>query len=299
MTAVIYMATNLVNGHRYIGRATEFWPRFYSHIYKAKNGDREPICAAIRKYGIDMLRFRVIKIYQTEAQAMTEETRLVALWNPEYNVKRGTSGRHQYKAGPRRQRKKWKTVVDLDGEEWRAIVEYNGRYEVSNYGRVRRPECIIKYKYRSIRLPISLLKVGTDKRGRKMVWLCNKLKICAHRPIRDRRYIHALVAQVFIGPRPAGMVVCHKNGNLDDNTPQNLYYGTQAQNMKDRDRHGRTVRGIRMARAKLTDDAVREILSTYKPYDKSRGGSALARKFGVSDTVVWQVIHKKTWRHVE
>lgn len=37
--------------------------------------------------------------------------------------------------------------------------------------------------------------------------------------------VHELVATTFLGPCPAGMVVCHKNGNKLDNAASNLCYG--------------------------------------------------------------------------
>ena len=49
----------------------------------------------------------------------------------------------------------------------------------------------------------------------------------------DDREVHALVAAAFHGPCPAGCEVLHINGNLCDNRPENLRYGTHAENMHD------------------------------------------------------------------
>ena len=54
-----------------------------------------------------------------------------------------------------------------------------------------------------------------------------------------RRYIHHLVAEAFIGPRPDGMEVRHKNGDMLDNRASNLVYGTSGENHLDTVRHGR------------------------------------------------------------
>lgn len=47
-----------------------------------------------------------------------------------------------------------------------------------------------------------------------------------------------MVADAFIGPRPNGAVIRHLNGKANDNRPENLAYGTQAENVQDEVRHG-------------------------------------------------------------
>lgn len=51
-------------------------------------------------------------------------------------------------------------------------------------------------------------------------------------------FVHALVAQAFIGPRPEGLEVRHLNGDPLDNRPENLAYGTGSDNRADSIRHG-------------------------------------------------------------
>ena len=50
--------------------------------------------------------------------------------------------------------------------------------------------------------------------------------------------IHSLVATHFIGPRPDGLVVCHNDGDCLNNHVSNLRYDTQANNNKDKLKHG-------------------------------------------------------------
>lgn len=52
------------------------------------------------------------------------------------------------------------------------------------------------------------------------------------------RYIHHLVAETFIGPRPDGMEVRHLNDIKTDNRLVNLTYGTRTENCQDRLRNG-------------------------------------------------------------
>lgn len=42
-----------------------------------------------------------------------------------------------------------------------------------------------------------------------------------------------LVLSVFAGPRPVGLEACHGDGNYLNDLPENLYWGTHAQNMAD------------------------------------------------------------------
>jgi hypothetical protein len=44
--------------------------------------------------------------------------------------------------------------------------------------------------------------------------------------------VHVLVAEVFLGPRPNGAEINHKNGIKADNHYRNLEYTTQAENFQ-------------------------------------------------------------------
>lgn len=55
--------------------------------------------------------------------------------------------------------------------------------------------------------------------------------------IRRMRTVHSLVLEAFVGPRPEGHEVCHKNGNRLDNRLENLTYGTRSENGFDSVRH--------------------------------------------------------------
>lgn len=58
-----------------------------------------------------------------------------------------------------------------------------------------------------------------------------RIKLTAN-GIRKCFSIHELVALAFIGPRPKGMVVHHRDGNTFNNHVSNLEYCTHAQNIK-------------------------------------------------------------------
>lgn len=57
---------------------------------------------------------------------------------------------------------------------------------------------------------------------------------------RRHAYIHHLVLEAFVGPRPEWAHVCHRNDVGSDNRLENLYYGTPEENLKDRARNRET-----------------------------------------------------------
>lgn len=105
-------------------------------------------------------------------------------------------------------------------------------YEVSNDGRIRSIDRTITDAAGATRFfPGMELKPQTQK-GYPMLTL-------APNPGQRRRIgIHVLVCEAFHGPRPTGMQVRHLNGNPFDNRPENLAWGTPAENIADELRHG-------------------------------------------------------------
>lgn len=165
-------------------------------------------------------------------------------------------------------------VVNLEGEIWKPVVGCD-RYSVSNLGRVRGPRrmlrlCINTQGYVYIGL---FVKPGCPKVGR----------------------VHRLVLEAFVGPCPEGMECRHLNGDRADNRLVNLAWGTQADNMADRDRHGTTLDGCRHANAKLTAADVRAIRARAA---KGEAAHAIAKDYrGVcSRTAIYSVVGGVTYK---
>lgn len=113
---------------------------------------------------------------------------------------------------------------------------------------------------------------------------------------RSSRYVHDLIAATFIGPRPAGMNVNHKDGIKGNNRPSNLEYVTKSENMKHAFRIGlQSNVGVLHSQAKLTDESVREIRSRVAA---GEAGTAVARDMGLSQSCVSLVANGKRWAHV-
>jgi hypothetical protein len=177
--------------------------------------------------------------------------------------------------------------LDLTGEEWRPVVGYEGRYEVSSLGRVRSYLLHGSHSGTKKAAP-SLLVLRANRHGYREVKLCSG---------RHRRtgLVHQLVADAFIGRRGEGVVVRHLDGNPANNSVANLAYGDQAENFEDSRRHGTVALGERCGSHRLTEDQVRRLRAR-----RAEGASysTLRREFGVAPSTAWQIVNGQLWRHV-
>ncbi len=111
-----------------------------------------------------------------------------------------------------------------------------------------------------------------------------------------RRLIHRLVLDAFRGPCPEGMECRHLDGTRTNNALSNLCWGTRAENVEDKKRHGTEAYGERQWKARLTTDLVRTIRAEY-----AAGGTShprLARKYGVHQSTIGHMLRGTTWKHV-
>ena len=116
---------------------------------------------------------------------------------------------------------------------------------------------------------------------------------------KRQHYVHKLVLEAFVGPRPDGMQCRHLDGNKLNNSLQNLRWGTSSENSSDARCHGTLSRGSRQSQAKLSESAVRDIRLRVKQSKPQSGVQGrLAREYGVCDAIISQIVHWKKWRHV-
>lgn len=114
--------------------------------------------------------------------------------------------------------------MNESNEHWLPVPGYEGLYEVSNRGRVwSAPRATTRG---------GLLSLVNDGRGYKHVTLTRNGK--------QRHYpVHQLVLLAFAGSCPEGQEVRHLDDNPAHNFwPENLIYGTHAENMEDMVRLG-------------------------------------------------------------
>src|SRR5262245_13917320 len=103
---------------------------------------------------------------------------------------------------------------------------------------------------------------------------------------------HTLMAETFIGLRPAGCGVRHKNDVPGDDRSDNLEWGTQGDNVRDAIRNGKFPIGERSAMAKLTALQVGDIQRRRIAGER---GCDLAAEYGVSEQSICDIHKGRTW----
>lgn len=154
-------------------------------------------------------------------------------------------------------------------ERWLPVRDFEGLYEISDLGRVRRVATgrILK------------MCVGT-KTGH--------LKVILHDGDHVAQVkVHRLVLESFVGVRPAGLQCRHLDGNPTNNVVSNLAWGTVRENRADMIGHGTRC-------STLTAVQVAEIRRRY-PAQRLR---ALAAEFNVSHGAIHAIVTGATWRHL-
>lgn len=121
----------------------------------------------------------------------------------------------------------------MSNEEWRPIVGFEGRYEISDHGNVRSLDRYETLSNGHRRFHRGGPKAATlNPTGYRYVHLRRDAQGC-------KRFVHALVLEAFVGPRPApGMHGCHNDGNPLNNHVANLRWDTPKGNVADKRIHG-------------------------------------------------------------
>lgn len=166
-------------------------------------------------------------------------------------------------------------------ETWKPVPGFEGRYEVSDQGRVW--SAVTK----------RILRPAPTSKGYLTVQLYYD-----ERPKRGKSFcVHDLVAAAFIGPKPDGMQVDHGREGKQCNAVRNLEYVTPAVNVQRCVERGRTqYSGPDHANAKLTADDVRMLRqSELKSVAEMK---AMAKRLNVSYRTIFAVVNNQTYNNV-
>lgn len=176
-------------------------------------------------------------------------------------------------------------------EIWKEIPGFEGRYEVSDLGRIRSMDRVANYgrwgagETRRLKSKVRVLTpttggyLGTGvKVNGKLVWI----------------KAHIAVLTAFRGPRPPGMEACHGDGDVTNNYLSNLRWDTKSGNNRDKEKHGTAQKGSKNGASKLDEVKVSDI----KRRLSVETMSSLAREYGVSVTAIWQIKTGLKWQHV-
>ena len=164
-------------------------------------------------------------------------------------------------------------------ENWKQISGYED-YDVSDQGRAR------SLKFGKIKI----LKPDNNGCGYLRVHLYIKGK-------RTTRTVHSLVAEAFIGPRPEGCEVNHKDGIKCHNEATNLEWMTPAENTAHAERMGLRFRprGERNSNSKLV---AAQVVKMRRLHAEGASQRELIKLFETSQANVSRIVHFVSWRHL-
>lgn len=176
---------------------------------------------------------------------------------------------------------------DLPGEEWRDVVGWEGLYAVSSFGRVKSFDRVTG---KARKQPGRLLAQSTDGGGYPFVALY-------HKPRKRYAKVHHLVCEAYIGPKPEGAVVNHKNGIKTDNRVENLEWVSSSANNRHAYRAGLRpyLRGVDGPTTKLTEAQVRYI----RAMRGTKTQRQLANELGVDKSTVQSAQVRRSWKHLD
>lgn len=178
-------------------------------------------------------------------------------------------------------------------ENWRPVKGFEGKYEVSDLGRIRSVERKAKMKNRwglcEITVPERILSHGKTRTGHIRVTLYSG------EPSKpSRHFVHQLVLKAFVGESPAGTEGSHLNGNPSDNRCTNLAWETPRDNNARKHQHGTAQIGEKNSTAKLTFDDVKQI----RGLNGRMKQVEIANLFGVTQAQVSNILRGNQWRHL-
>lgn len=164
-------------------------------------------------------------------------------------------------------------VVETLDTQWKDVPGFEGVYRVSTAG-----EVWSSHK----RGPLTPMRTGGKRKQYSTVMLCAG----AHsRTVK----VHRLVLEVFVGPAEPGQVACHRDDNTFNNSLGNLYWGTLSDNARDRVRLGNHS-GQRLS--------VEQVLAIRTRRNAGERGMDLAKEFGVTQQVIWNVYSGRTGGYI-
>lgn len=174
-------------------------------------------------------------------------------------------------------------------EEWRAVAGREGSYEVSNQGRVRSLDRMVKHAHGRMRLSRGkILSPAVGGSGYLFIHFCAD-------GVHKNSMVHRLVAAAFV-PNPYGHpVVNHLDFNRLNNVATNLAWCTTKGNVAHAIRAGRHVRGEQHSSAILTDNEVRQIWDALQAGELGRH---IGRRMGINFKNISAIKQRKCWKHL-
>jgi HNH endonuclease/NUMOD4 motif-containing protein len=213
-------------------------------------------------------------------------------------------------------------------ERWKAVCGYEGVYEVSDLGRIRRISVPYKLSEHDVEEMKSLRRDGMIYREiaerfhvskqaamkamkyvhkREAMRQTNRVlkrlfdthgyvrvALCAN-GVGRWKLVHILVCEAFLGPCPDGKEVNHKNGRREDAGLNNLEYISHSDNLRYAYRSPVLSPEQRPKRGKLNPVLARQIRELYR---EGKLPQMIGKEFGVSTETIYAIIKRRSWKHV-
>lgn len=173
-------------------------------------------------------------------------------------------------------------------EIWKDVLGYEGKYQVSNLGRVKR--CADN-------------SPGSRGRLKKKKEIILKPTLGANKYLSvslgkfKKNTVHRLVAIHFCEQKPGKNHVDHINSERTDNRAANLRWVTQQENNSWQKR----VVGSEHSNSKLTEKDVKHIRDEFDRMSNAKLYGAytkIAKGYGINSVSVYDIVNRRTWKHV-
>lgn len=176
-------------------------------------------------------------------------------------------------------------------EIWKPVKNYEGFYEVSNFGKVRSLDRVFPTKKGVVKCTKGkVMNLTLKDNGYKTVMLSVGGE-------SKRFHVHRLVSEAFIYNSSRKPIVNHKNGIKADNNVKNLEWVTHRENVEHALKNNLTPVGMQCKYSKLTDEKILAIKRLYR-LNPNFSKIKIAKKLKISDSTVHKIIRNKRWKHI-
>lgn len=191
-------------------------------------------------------------------------------------------------------------------ETWRPVLGYEGRYEVSDQGRVKSLAHIRVVRngsgYVRKNYPAKLLSCFPNQGQRGRCGLVKPyLMVCLWKNGKSNQiFVHRLVAMAFIGvPRAKQPEVNHKDGNKLNNAVHNLEWCSRSENMRHAFVSGLNLpRDMRGERANFRKLSANNVLEIRRLISLGQTHAKIAEQFSVTRSNIGCIVRGKSWTSI-
>jgi len=176
----------------------------------------------------------------------------------------------------------------MEQEIWKDIQGYEGKYQVSNIGRVKSLERVSTFNNSKGLKKEIIIKSWNDSDY-------IRVKLCKESVEKTHR-VHRLVANHFLENPLNKSQVNHKNGVKSDNRVENLEWVTNSENAIHAFKNNlrKSPSGSNHVNSKLNEEKVLEI----RKIGRSKSLKEIADYYSVDKSLISLILLNKAWKHV-